>query len=72
MHGYELGLRADGISIGTATSYDRTGPLGTCAVTALSNARRQVDLAATSRTGEAARGPAPRVGDYFDRAARNP
>ncbi|MEU6830947.1 hypothetical protein ABZ894_20050 [Nocardia beijingensis] len=55
MHGYELGLRADGtvaadgISIGTATIYDRVGPLGTCVVTALSNARRQVDLAATSR-----------------------
>ncbi|MER7454317.1 hypothetical protein ABTW96_28970 [Nocardia beijingensis] len=43
-------VAADGISIGTATSYDRTGPLGTCVVTALSNARRQVDLAATSRT----------------------
>ncbi len=48
--GYELGLRADnviasaGISIGAATLYDRTGPVGTCAVTAMSNARRQVDF----------------------------
>jgi len=40
--GYEMGLRAhnffvsDGISVGTATLYDRTGLLGTCIVTALS------------------------------------
>ncbi|NMM92254.1 hypothetical protein B2J88_49825, partial [Rhodococcus sp. SRB_17] len=51
--GYELGLRADntiateGISIGTATLYDRTGPLGTCVVTAVSNARRQIDFASS-------------------------
>ncbi|MGW0044297.1 thioesterase family protein [Rhodococcus sp. NPDC003348] len=50
--GFELGLRADnavaadGVSIGTATLYDRTGPLGTCVVTALSNARRQIDFTA--------------------------
>jgi hypothetical protein len=43
-------LRADnitasaGISIGAATLYDRTGPVGTCVVTTLSNARRQVDF----------------------------
>lgn len=49
--GHEIGLRADnaiaaeGISIGTATLYDRRGPLGTCIVTTLSNARRQVDFA---------------------------
>ncbi|TJZ75941.1 thioesterase family protein [Rhodococcus oryzae] len=49
--GYELGLRAEntvtsaGVSIGTATLYDRTGPLGTCVVTALSNGRRQIDFA---------------------------
>ncbi|MGV9633498.1 acyl-CoA thioesterase domain-containing protein [Nocardia rhamnosiphila] len=48
--GYELGLRADniiasaGISIGAATLYDRTGPVGTCVVTTLSNARRQIDF----------------------------
>lgn len=52
--GYELGQRADstiasaGISIGTATLYDRTGPVGTCVVTTLSNARRQIDFAATT------------------------
>ncbi|WP_109522777.1 MULTISPECIES: acyl-CoA thioesterase domain-containing protein [Nocardia] len=47
--GFELGLRADniiaadGISIGTATLYDRAGQLGTCVVSTLSNARRQID-----------------------------
>lgn len=50
--GPELGIlaqdqvAADGIAIATATIYDRTGPLGTCVVTGISNARRQVDLAA--------------------------
>ncbi|MFC9790743.1 hypothetical protein [Rhodococcus sp. NPDC127528] len=53
--GYELGLRADstvasdGISIGTATLYDRSGPIGTCVVTTLSNARRQIDFTAPPR-----------------------
>ncbi|WP_067837651.1 thioesterase family protein [Nocardia lijiangensis] len=52
--GYELGLRADntiaagGISIGSATLYDRTGPVGTCVVTTLSNARRQIDFTTTT------------------------
>ncbi len=46
-----LGLRAsdhvaaDGIAVGTAEVFDRTGPLGTATVTALVNARRTVDLA---------------------------
>ncbi|QIS03716.1 thioesterase family protein [Nocardia brasiliensis] len=54
--GYELGLRADntiasaGISIGTATLYDRQGPIGTCVVTALANTRRQIDFATTPST----------------------
>ncbi|MFI2476428.1 thioesterase family protein [Nocardia xishanensis] len=54
--GYELGLRADntiaadGISIGSATLYDRSGAVGTCMVTALSNARRQIDFATTAAT----------------------
>lgn len=52
--GHELGLRADntiaadGISIGSATLYDRTGPVGTCVVTTLSNARRQIDFTTTT------------------------
>ena len=50
--GPELGLQArdqvaaEGVSVATATLYDRTGPLGTCVVTGVSNARRQVDMAA--------------------------
>lgn len=49
--GSEIGLRAldqvatQGISVAMATMYDRTGPLGTCVVNSLSNARRQVNLA---------------------------
>ncbi|MGW0182958.1 acyl-CoA thioesterase domain-containing protein [Nocardia sp. NPDC003345] len=52
--GHEQGLCAEntiasaGISIGTATLYDRIGPVGTCVVTTVSNARRQIDFAATS------------------------
>lgn len=48
--GVEIGLAAvdrveqDGISVGTATMFDRSGPLGTCVVTALANARRVVDM----------------------------
>ncbi|QXC46720.1 MULTISPECIES: acyl-CoA thioesterase domain-containing protein [Rhodococcus erythropolis group] len=48
--GSGLGLRADsqvsenGISVGTATMFDRLGHLGNCTVTAIANARRQVDL----------------------------
>lgn len=50
-HGYELGLRADStiaagnISIGAATRYVRDGAVGTCMVTALSNALRQIYFA---------------------------
>jgi hypothetical protein len=50
--GTGLGLRADnqrshaGISVGTATMFDRDGYVGSCTVTAISNARRQVDLGA--------------------------
>ena len=48
--GSGLGLRVDsqvsqhGISVGTATMFDRLGHLGNCTVTAIANARRQVDL----------------------------
>ncbi|MFX0574018.1 thioesterase family protein [Nocardia nepalensis] len=37
-------LSADGIAVGTATLFDRLGSFGTCVVTALSNAERQVDF----------------------------
>ncbi|WP_306796239.1 thioesterase family protein [Nocardia sp. XZ_19_369] len=48
--GSEVGVEADshlstdGVAVGSATLFDRTGPFGTCVVTALSNARRQVDF----------------------------
>ncbi|MFE3025147.1 hypothetical protein ACFXG3_13545, partial [Nocardia tengchongensis] len=50
--GPELGLQArdhvsaNGIAVSTATLYDRAGALGLSTITALSNARRQVDMAA--------------------------
>lgn len=42
-------LAADGVSIDTATKYDRTGPLGTCVVTSLSNADKLIDFTAPRR-----------------------
>jgi hypothetical protein len=50
--GAGIGLRADsqtsynGVSVGTATLFDRRGRVGNCTVTAIANARRQVDLGA--------------------------
>jgi hypothetical protein len=49
--GSEVGVEADshisaeGIAVGSATLFDRSGSFGTCVVTALSNAERQVDFA---------------------------
>ncbi|MFI7671342.1 thioesterase family protein [Nocardia sp. NPDC049526] len=49
--GLEIGVEADshisadGIAVGSATLFDRSGSFGTCVVTALSNADRQVDFA---------------------------
>ncbi|MFI6997374.1 thioesterase family protein [Nocardia sp. NPDC050175] len=37
-------ISADGVAVGSATLFDRTGSFGTCVVTALSNAQRQVDF----------------------------
>jgi len=48
--GTEIGLHAtdrverDGIAVGTATVYDREGPLGSVITAALANSRRTVDL----------------------------
>ncbi len=48
--GLEIGLAAedrveeDGIAVGTAAVFDRSGPLGTATVTSLVNARRAVDF----------------------------
>ena len=53
--GAELGIEADshitadGISVGTATLYDRKGPYGTGMVTAVSNPAAQIDFASRSR-----------------------
>ncbi len=50
--GTEIGMRAvdrveeDGIAIGTAEVFDRSGPLGTVMCTVIANARRTVDMAA--------------------------
>lgn len=63
--GPEIGLQAqdhvasNGIMVATAVMYDRTGPLGTCVATGISNDRRQVDLAAFA---EAQGYPEPSVG----------
>ncbi|WP_280489785.1 acyl-CoA thioesterase domain-containing protein [Nocardia carnea] len=37
-------VAAGGVSVGTVSLYDRSGPLGTAVVTAVSNVRRQVDM----------------------------
>ncbi|MBT0567441.1 acyl-CoA thioesterase domain-containing protein [Williamsia sp. CHRR-6] len=37
-------LTADGIAVGTATLFDRSGPVGTALVTAVSNAAAQIDF----------------------------
>jgi hypothetical protein len=37
-------ISADGISVGSATLFDRRGAVGTCVVSALANVRRQVDF----------------------------
>lgn len=48
--GVEIGLSAvdrveqDGIAVGTAAVFDRTGPIGTAVVTSLSNAKRTIDF----------------------------
>ncbi|QCQ91953.1 acyl-CoA thioesterase domain-containing protein [Rhodococcus sp. SGAir0479] len=48
--GPEIGLEADnhlsvdGVAVGSATMFDRRGPIGTCIVSALSNAERQLNF----------------------------
>jgi hypothetical protein len=59
--GTEIGLlatdrvEADGIAVGTAAMFDRTGPLGTVMVAALANARRTVDLGSVTYTEDGRR-----------------
>jgi hypothetical protein len=62
--GTEIGLEAtdrverDGIAVGTATIFDRQGPLGSVIVAALANARRTVDLGGVAYTDDGRRSPA--------------
>lgn len=59
--GIEIGLLAvdrvehEGIAVGTAQMFDRTGPLGTVMVAALANAGRTVDLGSVSYTDDGQR-----------------
>nr|WP_278264534.1 thioesterase family protein [Nocardia sp. AG03] len=58
--GQELGLQAldhvaaDGVAVSTATLYDRTGRLGTCVITAVANAGRQIRVTAPNRVAATA------------------
>jgi Thioesterase-like superfamily len=59
--GIEIGLLAtdriehDGIAVGSAAIFDRSGPLGTVMVAALANAGRTVDLGSVSYTDDGRR-----------------
>ncbi len=59
--GVEIGLAAedrvehDGIAVGTAVVFDRTGPVGTSVVTSLVNARRTVDFDGVEYTDDGRR-----------------
>lgn len=61
--GTEIGLQAidrvehDGIAVGTATVFDREGPLGSVVVTALSNLARAIDMTATEFDDDGTRRP---------------
>ena len=45
----------DGIAVGTAAMFDRTGPLGTVIIAALANARRTVDLGSVTYSDDGRR-----------------
>jgi hypothetical protein len=61
--GTEIGLLAtdrverDGIAVGTATIFDREGPLGSVITASLANARRTVDLGGVTYTDDGRRSP---------------
>ncbi|MDN5895720.1 MAG: thioesterase family protein [Nocardioides sp.] len=65
--GLQVGLRSrdrvenDGIAVGTATVFDRTGPIGTSVVTALANARRTVDFEQVTFLEDGSRESSPGV-----------
>jgi hypothetical protein len=48
-------VEVDGVAVGTAAVFDRTGPLGTAVVTSLANARRVVDFAQVEYTDDGER-----------------
>ena len=61
----EIGLAAtdrvlaDGLAVGTVVLFDREGRIGSCTVTAMSNARRAVDFEGTRFTREGPRHSSP-------------
>lgn len=65
--GVQLGLRAidhvinNGVAVGTATIFDRRGPIGTTVMTALSNSRRTVDFSNVSFADDGERRSQPGV-----------
>lgn len=65
--GIQLGLRAldridhAGIAVGTATVFDRTGPIGTSVMTAVANTRRTVDFEQVDYREDGSRRSAPGV-----------
>jgi acyl-CoA thioesterase len=42
---------ADGIAVGSATLFDRSGPFGTGVITAVANPAAQIDFATSDRQG---------------------
>lgn len=63
--GVQLGLSAldhvahDGISVGTATIFDRRGPIGTTVMTAIANSRRTVDFEDVAYLDDGSRSASP-------------
>lgn len=54
-------VSSDGIAVGTATVFDRSGPIGTAMVSALANAQRAVDLGSVEYDDDGSRRAAPGV-----------
>jgi hypothetical protein len=54
-------VEVDGIAVGTAAVFDRTGPLGTAVVTSLANTLRVVDFAQVEYTDDGERRTTPSV-----------
>lgn len=75
--GHELGMQAqdhiaaNGVAVSTTTIYDRSGALGTCIVSALSNSHRQVDVASAYEQTHALRTFSPQTGQSRPPTAPN-